>query len=94
MNKLYKYTFGFLALLALIIACTKEVGLYTEVEFEITEEHEVDGFISTPLATFLTITPEELLEDLSYSFSYKINSGTGYFQDVAGAVKDVFSGWL
>ena len=36
MKNFYKYTFAFLALLALIIACTKEVGLYTEVEFEIT----------------------------------------------------------
>ncbi|WFO16753.1 Ig-like domain-containing protein [Cellulophaga baltica 4] len=81
-----KYILASIALLALIIACTKEVGLYTEVEFEITEEHETDGFISTPLATFLTITPEELLEDLSYSFSYKINSGVGYFEAVDGSI--------
>ncbi|MCR1024375.1 DUF5018 domain-containing protein [Cellulophaga baltica] len=81
-----KYILASIALLALIIACTKEVGLYTEVEFDITEEHETDGFISTPLATFLTITPEELLEDLSYSFSYKINSGAGYFEAVDGTI--------
>ncbi|MBA6316357.1 PKD domain-containing protein [Cellulophaga baltica] len=84
MNKLYKYTFGFLAILALIIACTKEVGLYTEVEFEISETHVVDGFINTPLSTSITVTPEELVEGYAYTYSYKINTGEGYFQDESG----------
>ncbi|WP_233268490.1 DUF5018 domain-containing protein [Cellulophaga sp. L1A9] len=85
MKKTYKYTFGFFALLALIIACTKEVGLYTEVEFEISETHVADGFINTPLATSITVTPEELVEGYSYTYSYKINTGEGYFQDESGA---------
>ncbi|ADV51007.1 hypothetical protein Celal_3758 [Cellulophaga algicola DSM 14237] len=80
----YRYIFTFLVSLAVIIACTKEVGLYTEVEFEISETHEADGFINTPLATSITVTPEELVEGYSYSYSYKINSGEGYFQDEAG----------
>ncbi|WP_240927985.1 DUF5018 domain-containing protein [Cellulophaga sp. Z1A5H] len=84
MKKNYKYTLGFLALFVLIIACTKQVGLYTEVEFEISETHEADGFINTPLATSITVTPEELVEGYSYSYSYKVNTGEGYFQDEAG----------
>ncbi|MBA6316587.1 DUF5011 domain-containing protein [Cellulophaga baltica] len=79
-----KYILASIALLALIIACTKEVGLYTEVEFEISETHVADGFINTPLATSITVTPEELVEGYSYTYSYKINTGEGYFQDIAG----------
>ncbi|WP_025615216.1 PKD domain-containing protein [Cellulophaga baltica] len=85
MKKYYKYIPGFLAILALIIACTKEVGLYTEVEFEISETHVADGFINTPLATSITVTPEELVEGYSYFYLYKINSGEGYFEDESGA---------
>ncbi|QXP52978.1 DUF5011 domain-containing protein [Cellulophaga sp. HaHa_2_1] len=85
MKNLFKYIFGALAILVVIIACTKEVGLYTEVEFEISETHVADGFINSPLATSITVTPEELVEGYSYSYSYKINSGEGYFQDESGA---------
>ncbi|WP_158978329.1 Ig-like domain-containing protein [Cellulophaga sp. L1A9] len=84
MKTITKYILASIAILALIIACTKEVGLYTEVEFEITEEHKADGFISTPLATSITVTPEELVEGYSYTYSYKINTGEGYFQDESG----------
>ncbi|MBO0593400.1 hypothetical protein I2486_18540, partial [Cellulophaga sp. E16_2] len=84
MKTIYKYTLGFLAILALIIACTKQVGLYTEVEFEISETHVADGFINTPLSTSITVTPEELVEGYGYSYSYKINTGEGYFEDESG----------
>ncbi|MCR1026300.1 PKD domain-containing protein, partial [Cellulophaga baltica] len=80
----YRYILTLFVSLAVIIACTKEVGLYTEVEFEISETHVADGFINTPLATSITVTPEELVEGYSYTYSYKINTGEGYFQDEVG----------
>ncbi|WP_282164920.1 PKD domain-containing protein [Cellulophaga baltica] len=80
----YRYIFTFFVSLAVIIACTKEVGLYTEVEFEISETHVADGFINTALSTSITVTPEELVEGYAYTYSYKINTGEGYFQDEAG----------
>ncbi|KGK28911.1 PKD domain-containing protein [Cellulophaga sp. E6(2014)] len=85
MKKPTKYILSFISILAIIYACTKEVGLYTEVEFEISETHIADGFINTPLATSITVTPEELVEGYSYTYSYKINSGNGYFQNESGA---------
>jgi PKD repeat protein len=84
MRKIYKYISCFVFFLTIIIACTKEVGLYTEVEFEISETHVEDGFVNSALATSITVTPEELVEGYSYTYSYKINTGEGYFQDIAG----------
>ncbi len=81
MQKPTKYILSFISILVIILACTKDVGLYTEVEFELTETHEVDGFINSSLITSLSVTPEEIVEGYSYSYSYKINSGEGYYID-------------
>ncbi|MBU2997459.1 PKD domain-containing protein [Cellulophaga baltica] len=80
----YKYILSFISILVIILACTKDVGLYTEVEFELTEAHEADGFINSTLVTTLTVTPEELVEGYEYSYSYNINNGEGYFLDEDG----------
>ncbi len=82
----YKYILSFISILAIILACTKDVGLYTEVEFELTETHEIEGYINTALATAITVIPEEIVEGYSYSYSYKINSGAGYFEDESGTI--------
>ncbi len=81
-----KYILSFLTILLVILACTKDVGLYTEVEFELTETHEIEGYINTALATAITVIPEEIVEGYSYSYSYKINSGAGYFEDESGTI--------
>ncbi len=86
MKKPTKYILSFLIILIVILACTKQVGLYTEVEFELTETHETDGYINTALATAITVIPEEIVEGYSYSYSYKINSGAGYFEDELGTI--------
>ncbi len=84
MKKPTKYILNFITILLVIIACTKQVGLYTEVEFELAETHESEGYVNTALTTVITVTPEELVEGYSYSYSYKINSGEGYFEDELG----------
>ena len=66
------------------LACTKDVGLITEVEFEIFEEHTSDGFVNQGLPTTFTIVPEEILENYEYNISYEVLQGTGYFEDVEG----------
>ncbi|QCX00034.1 DUF5011 domain-containing protein [Aggregatimonas sangjinii] len=66
------------------LACTKDVGLITEVEFEILEEHTSEGFVNQGLPTTFTIVPEAILENYEYTISYEILQGNGYFEDVEG----------
>ncbi|MBU2997464.1 DUF5011 domain-containing protein [Cellulophaga baltica] len=86
MKKPTKYILSFISILLVIIACTKQVGLYTEVEFELAETHESEGYVNTALTTVITVTPEELVDGYSYSYSYKINNGSGYFEDESGTI--------
>jgi len=67
-----------------VLACTKDVGLFTEVEFELTEQHEEAGFINQLLSTTINVTPEEILEGYAYFFSYTVDEGEGYLQDSNG----------
>ena len=76
--------FSFCCLFLIALACTKDVGLITEVEFQLVEEHVDEGFVNQGLSTTLTIVPEELVEDYTYELSYEIVQGTGYFEDVDG----------
>ncbi len=86
MKKPTQYILSFLTILLVIFACTKQVGLFTEVEFELIETNETDGYINTALATVITVVPEEFVDGYSYSYSYKINSGEGYFEDELGNI--------
>lgn len=68
----------------LVVACTKQVGLYTEVEFELTQEYQNTGYLQEAFPTTLSVIPEEDLEGYSYSFTYEVESGNGYFLDTGG----------
>ncbi|MGB7394189.1 MAG: immunoglobulin-like domain-containing protein, partial [Pricia sp.] len=68
----------------LVMACTKEVGLFTEVEFELIEQHEEEGYINQGLSTTLGIIAEEELEGNSYSYTYSVSGGGGHFENRDG----------
>ncbi len=73
-----------LATLMVILACTKEVALVTEVEFELVERHTAEGFVNQGLSTTVTVIPEAELEGYTYSFVYESLSGIGHFEDADG----------
>ncbi len=68
----------------MVLACTKDVGLITEVEFQLLEQHTAEGFINQGLPTTFTIIPEAELEGYEYDISYEVLEGAGYFEDVDG----------
>ncbi|MGB6150726.1 MAG: Ig-like domain-containing protein [Pricia sp.] len=74
----------FLLMSLLVVACTKQVSLYTEVEFELVQNYEQTGYLQASLRTDLSVVPEADLEGYSYSYSYEVTSGNGYFLDGAG----------
>ncbi|HET8738017.1 MAG TPA: immunoglobulin-like domain-containing protein, partial [Pricia sp.] len=67
-----------------ILSCTKEINLKTEVEFSVTEQHKAEGFVNEDLPTTVTVLPEEILENFSYSYSYSVSQGVGHFRDDSG----------
>jgi len=46
MKKALRKSVYVIAPLLLVLACTKEIGLVTEVEFELTEQHAVEGYVN------------------------------------------------
>ncbi|MRX65950.1 Ig-like domain-containing protein [Maribacter luteus] len=73
-----------LAIIAILIACTKQVGLVTEVEFDLSENYTSEGYVNEPLATTLTVVPEELIEGYIYDYRYAVLNGEGHFEDANG----------
>ena len=88
LKKLNTKPFYYFLLFGILIACNKDVGLVTEVEFTISEQHDSEGFVNIGLSTSVTVIPEELLEDYEYFFSYNITNGAGYYEDNEGTRYD------
>ncbi|WP_165748984.1 hypothetical protein [Cellulophaga sp. Z1A5H] len=59
-------------LVSLCFSCTKEVKLFTEVEFELVTSHTNQGYLNELLTTTIEVIPEEVLEEISYGFTYGI----------------------
>ena len=76
----------FILMAILAMACTKEVGLFTKVDFELTENHTGEGYINEALPTTITVLPEAEVEGFTYSFSYNVTSGRGHFEYADGTL--------
>ena len=88
MKKISKTFFSYFILLLLALACSKYVGLVTEVEFEFLEEHISEGLVNQGVPTTFTIVPEEILEGYRNDISYEVLEGEGYFEDADGNIWD------
>ena len=67
-----------------ILGCTKDIDLRTEVEFTVMGQHRATGYVEEGIATTVTVVPEEVLEEFSYSWSYEVLEGEGRFEDIDG----------
>lgn len=86
MKKNLKTFAYYITLLVLALSCTKDVGLVTEVEFELTEQHQERGAVNESLATTVTVVPEADLEGYTYYFSYTVSQGEGFYLNKNGAI--------
>ncbi|MBA6316658.1 DUF5011 domain-containing protein [Cellulophaga baltica] len=85
-HPLIRKAFMLVLLVGLCISCTKEVRLFTEVEFELITSNTNQGYVNGLLTTTIEVIPEEVLEEISYGFTYSINNGEGYFEDANGVL--------
>lgn len=86
MKNLIQSTAIIFSVFIILLACTKEINLKTEVEFNVTEQHKAEGYINEDLPTTVTVVPEEILEEFSYSYSYSVSKGEGHFRDRLGNI--------
>ncbi len=82
-RKFNNITHIFLAFV-LLLACTKDVNLLTEVEFQLIEQHQEEGLVNQLLETTVTVIPEAELEGYEYFFTYIITEGEGFYEDING----------
>ncbi|OWW25106.1 hypothetical protein B4Q04_11215 [Zobellia sp. OII3] len=93
MKKYLKILASCCCLFLIVLACTKEVGLITEVDFQLVEQHTEEGYVNQGLPTTFTIVPEEVLENYEYTITYEILDGEGHFKDMDGNRVESGKGW-